>query len=108
MLQSTLMPSGDPQRVHERLQILITSTLLPQAREHIPVLERLMAGLVERISPQHAQQRLNADPQAMLVCAYDSREKFEQNHLEGAIPLDEFEPQTETIPKNREIIFYCA
>ena len=45
---------------------------------------------------------------AMLVCAYDSEEKFEQNHLKGAIPLVEFESQVDSLPKDREIIFYCA
>lgn len=87
---------------------LVNSILLPQSRAHIPVLDRLMAGLVERISPQQARKDLNVDPQAMLVCAYDSEEKFQQNHLEGAISLAEFESQLDSIPKNREIIFYCA
>jgi rhodanese-related sulfurtransferase len=62
----------------------------------------------ERIGPQEARQHLDADPDALLVCAYDSREKFEQNHLEGAIPLDEFESQLGSLPKDREVIFYCA
>src|SRR5436190_977319 len=66
---------------------LIASTLLPQARRHVPVLDRLMAGLVERISPQEARRHLDADRNALLVCAYDSQEKFEQYHLEGAISL---------------------
>lgn len=88
-------------------QSLITSTLLPQTRAHIPVLDRLMAGLVERISPQEARQRVQSG-QAILVCAYDSPEKFEQNHLEGAISLDQFKARADSIPKNRELIFYCA
>lgn len=87
---------------------LIASTLLPRAREHLPVLDRLMAGLVERVSPQQARQHLTADSGSMLVCAYDSQEKFEQNHLEGAIPLATFAAQVDSIPKDREIIFYCA
>jgi rhodanese-related sulfurtransferase len=67
-----------------------------------------MAGLVERISPQQAHQRLEFNNEAMLVCAYDSDEKFHENHLEGAISLAEFEAQVGSIPKDREIIFYCA
>jgi len=86
---------------------LIASKLLPQAREHIPVLDRFMAGLVERISPQKARPRV-ASGDALLVCGYDDDEKFQQNHLEGAISLAEFESQADTLPKDREIIFYCA
>jgi uncharacterized protein (TIGR02284 family) len=89
-------------------QTLIGSTLLPQTREHVPVLDRLMAGLVERISPQEARRHLSADPNALFVCAYDSPEKFEQNHLEGAISFGEFKSRADALPRNREIIFYCA
>jgi rhodanese-related sulfurtransferase len=63
---------------------------------------------VDRIDPREARQHLAADPNALLVCAYDSREKFEQNHLEGAIPLGEFESRAESLPRDREVIFYCA
>lgn len=87
---------------------LIKSKLLQQARAHIPVLDRLMAGLVKRITPQEAKQHLGANRGAMLVCSYDDEEKFRQNRLEGAIPLQEFEAQVESVPRNREFIFYCA
>ena len=89
-------------------QTLIDSALLPQTREHIPILDRLLAGLVERITPQEAKKHLNADPAAMLVCAYDSLDKFRQNHLEGATSLETFKTQAEAMSRNREIIFYCA
>jgi uncharacterized protein (TIGR02284 family) len=85
---------------------LIASTLLPQTRAHIPVLDGLMYGLVERISPQEARQRVAAG--ALLICGYDSQEKFEENHLEGAISLDEFKARAKSLPKDRELIFYCA
>jgi rhodanese-related sulfurtransferase len=45
---------------------------------------------------------------AMLVCGYDSEEKFRDNHLEGALSLDEFESQVDSLPREREIVFYCA
>lgn len=86
---------------------LISSTLLPQTRAHIPVLERLMAGLVERISAPEARQHIKLG-QALFVCAYDAPEKFDHNKLDDAISLDEFKTRVESIPKNREIIFYCA
>jgi rhodanese-related sulfurtransferase len=62
---------------------------------------------IERIDSQTAHRDLDAGT-ALIVCAYPSREKFEQNHLEGAIALDDFESRAKKLPKDREIIFYCA
>ena len=66
-----------------------------------------MSSIAERINPQTARQ-LESNPDAMLVCAYDDSEKFEQNHLNGAVSLDELESQAGSLRKDREIIFYCA
>jgi hypothetical protein len=62
---------------------------------------------VKRIGPQEAQRHVESGG-AVLVCAYDSEDKFRQNHLEGAISLDQFNSQADSISKDREIIFYCA
>jgi len=86
---------------------LIESELLPKTREHIPVLDRLIAGMVERVSAAEAKPRV-ASGEALLVCGYDSAEKFEQYRIEGAMPLDEFKRLEDTIPKNKQIFFYCA
>jgi len=45
---------------------------------------------------------------ALLVCAYDSDEKFHKFHLEGAISLNEFKKKCGAISKDQEIVFYCA
>ena len=45
---------------------------------------------------------------ALLVCAYDSREKFEKYQLDGARPLDELQDREEGLSRERELIFYCA
>lgn len=63
-----------------------------------------MAITMERISPQEAKAERDAG--ALFVCAYDSAEKFRQNHLEGAMSLDEFRRQEGSLPRDREIIFY--
>jgi rhodanese-related sulfurtransferase len=42
------------------------------------------------------------------VCAYDDEEKYNKMKLEGAIPLARLEAQAATLPKDREIIFYCG
>ena len=65
-----------------------------------------MPGPIERIDPRTARQHMNSAPGAMLVCAYDSNEKFWNNRLEGAISLAEFECRLAFVPKEHEIIFY--
>ena len=67
-----------------------------------------MSATVERISPETAHKHLESDPATMLVCAYEDNEKFEKNRLQGAISLDDFESRAGSLPKDREIIFYCA
>jgi len=62
----------------------------------------------KRVTPQEAHAELESNPDALLVCAYDSDEKFQKNHLEGAISLSAFESRLESISKDQEIIFYCA
>jgi hypothetical protein len=46
--------------------------------------------------------------EALLVCAYDSDDKFNQMRLERAISFSEFKRKLPEISKKREIIFYCA
>lgn len=45
---------------------------------------------------------------ALLVCAYDSDEKFKANHLEGAVSFAEFQTMVSTLAKNKELVFFCA
>ena len=47
--------------------------------------------MAERISVAEARRHLQANPNALLVCAYDSDEKFRQNRLDGAISLADFQ-----------------
>ena len=60
-----------------------------------------------RISPQETWDKIN-DESAFLVCAYDDDNKFKQVHLKGAISLTEFKSKLSSVPKEKEIIFYCA
>lgn len=62
----------------------------------------------ERISAQEAQAHLESNPDSMLVCAYDSQEKFRKSHINGAISFQEFQARADLFPKDREMIFYCA
>jgi rhodanese-related sulfurtransferase len=67
-----------------------------------------MSPDVLKITPQEAHERMEATPPALLVCAYDSEEKFRQNHLDGAWPLQTLRAREPSLRKNTEIIFYCA
>ncbi len=62
---------------------------------------------VERITPAELYPKLQAG-EALLVCAYDDDAKFRAMHLSGAISLAEFHKLLPTLPKDREIVFYCA
>ena len=62
---------------------------------------------IERISPQQALRHI-AEKAALLVCAYDSEEKFQQNRLLGAVSLSEFHSRVPGLSRDQEIIFYCA
>jgi rhodanese-related sulfurtransferase/quercetin dioxygenase-like cupin family protein len=60
------------------------------------------------ISAVDAHELLRTDPAAVLVCAYEKDEDFQHNDLEGAISLSEFRRRTDSIPRDENVIFYCA
>jgi rhodanese-related sulfurtransferase len=62
---------------------------------------------IARITPQEARARVRAG-QALLVCAYEDPARFAGLHLEGAISIQEFRDRRSTLPRDQEIIFYCA
>ena len=62
---------------------------------------------IMRIPPETARQKVISGS-ALLVCAYDDAQKFLDNHLEGAISLDEFKTRLKDLSHDQEIIFYCA
>ncbi len=62
---------------------------------------------VSRISVQEAREKVSAG-QAMLVCAYEQDEKCNRVALEGSIPLSQFQQRAGSLPKEQELIFFCA
>ena len=60
-----------------------------------------------RISVEDARQKVSAGA-ALLVCAYDDDEKFKNNHLQGAVSLNDFRTKLPSLSTEQEIIFYCA
>jgi rhodanese-related sulfurtransferase len=65
-----------------------------------------MSDHAERIDARQAHADVAAG--ALLVCAYDDDEKWRKNRLDGAIPLADFRAREASLPKDQEIIFYCA
>lgn len=62
---------------------------------------------VTRITPEETFQKRQAG-RALLVCAYESEEQCRNPQLEGAIFLSEFRAKLPALPKDQEIVFYCA
>ena len=60
-----------------------------------------------RISVQETRRKVSSG-EALLVCAYDNAEKFQNNHLEGARSFSDFESNLPSLSKDQEIVFYCA
>lgn len=60
-----------------------------------------------RVSPEETRQKV-VSGSALLVCAYNNEEKFKKLQLEGAISLNELADRLPSLPRNKEIIFYCA
>ena len=61
---------------------------------------------IERISPQETRSKVQAG-EAILVCSYND-ERCKEILLEGALLRGEFERGSVSLPKSREIIFYCG
>jgi hypothetical protein len=66
-----------------------------------------MAANVERIDVGPARQKVSSGS-ALLVCGYEDDAKCRKARLEGSIPFARFEALAPTLPKTKEIIFYCA
>ena len=60
-----------------------------------------------RISPKDVHERLESG-EALLVCAYSDEEMCKTMNLPGSILLGEFESKVSSVPKDQEIVFYCA
>ena len=60
-----------------------------------------------RIGPEEAYRKVKSG-EAILVCAYDDDATFQKMHLDLSISLGEFQKRLPKIPKEQEIIFYCA
>ena len=64
------------------------------------------AEQVERVSVDRAREDVEAG-RALLGCAYDDA-KCARIRLDGSITVRELEQRAASLPKDQEIIFYCA
>jgi len=62
---------------------------------------------ITRVSVEEARRKTTAG-QALLVCAYDDEAKCRKFNLDGSVSLTSLEAKAASLPKNKEIIFYCA
>jgi hypothetical protein len=62
---------------------------------------------IPRISVQDARRDI-ASGHALLVCAYEQEEKCQQVALEGSLSLTQFQQRAPSLPKEQEVIFFCA
>jgi hypothetical protein len=60
-----------------------------------------------RITPKEAYEKVKAG-QALLVCGYEDEEKFKAIQLDMALSFSEFQKMLPSLPKDKEIVFYCA
>ncbi len=59
-----------------------------------------------RLSP--AEAKASIDSGGYLVCAYEDEDKCRILRLEGSLTLGELRSRLAELPKDAEIIFYCA
>ena len=62
---------------------------------------------IPRVTAAEIRDRVQSGD-ALLVCAYNSDEKFNANHLQGAVSSAEFQTMVPNLAKNKELVFYCA
>ncbi len=60
-----------------------------------------------RVSATEIRRRVQSGD-ALLVCAYESDEKFKAHHLEGAVSYNEFQAIIPKLTKAKELVFFCA
>ena len=63
--------------------------------------------MIPRIAAAATHSRVKTE-QSLLVCAYASDDHCKNILLAGALLPSEFLAKVPTLPKDQEIIFYCA
>lgn len=61
-----------------------------------------------RVTPKEVRRKQSSGPELLLVCAYDTEERFREMELEGAISWPSLKAKLPSVAKDREVVFYCA
>jgi hypothetical protein len=61
---------------------------------------------IERVSVEEARRAVESG-RALLVCAYDDA-RCARVRLQGSITVRELEQRATSLPRDQELIFYCA
>jgi len=61
----------------------------------------------QRLKAEDVRRRIEGGDGPLLVCAYDDAEKCRGFGIGEAIPYPEFKSRLDSIPKSREIVFFC-
>ena len=56
----------------------------------------------------HDARRAVAENDALLICAYDDREKCGKLGVHGSLAFPDFQQELGGISRDRELIFFCA
>lgn len=62
---------------------------------------------VPRIEAEEARRKVQAG-KALLICGYAEEAKCDRIRLEGSLTLSELESRLPSLPRDQELIFYCA
>ena len=62
----------------------------------------------DKIKARDLRGRMGSSDAPLLVLAYEDDKSFRAYGVDGAIPFSEFQAQLPSLPKEREIVFYCA
>jgi hypothetical protein len=61
-----------------------------------------------RVSPQYVRNRMQTGADMIVVCAYDDPAKCSKIKIQGSIDYLQLESRLGAVPKDKEIVFYCA
>ncbi len=63
---------------------------------------------VPRIEPVDVMVKRNSGQTPWLVCAYDDEARCRSLRLKGSLTLGEFALKLRSLPRDEEVVFYCA
>jgi hypothetical protein len=63
---------------------------------------------IPRIEPSEVLKKRGSGSKPWLVCAYDDEARCRDLKIDNAMTLGDFTPKAASLPKDEEIVFYCA